>query len=281
MTNKIKQEFLDRDFRASRPPECGVPMNPDITIKKHEWLLPPERLLDKRVLDIGSFIGQTGDWCLSNGAASYTGVEISPEFCDIATELLSRHHSDGNWEIINQGLTEFFESNDEQYDIVFCWGVLFGHHDHVWFMRELAQRGNHVILESRHPKWMWRGNTDWIPDVLWHDLEYTIPYAEWQEGDMTMLAAVNGSIRCTAANTSIAALRIMMEIEGFAGNLAVYEKLKAEFPDNFGMFRDPKKIGRFVVEFFKDNNASHHSLCEDIFNDPEEWDSNYVDWMKK
>jgi len=59
MINSFKQhpEFLEKDFRANRPPECGVPMNPNITIKKHEWLLPPERLVDKRVLDIGSFIG--------------------------------------------------------------------------------------------------------------------------------------------------------------------------------------------------------------------------------
>ena len=144
--NKIKDDFLNKDFRANRPPECGVPMNPNITIKKHEWLLPTERILDKRVLDIGSFIGQTGDWCLSNGAASYTGVEISPEFCQTATELLTKHHKDSDWEIINQSLTEFFNSNDEEYDIVFCWGVLIGHHDHAWLLKNLAQRGDHVIV---------------------------------------------------------------------------------------------------------------------------------------
>ena len=283
MINSFKQhpEFLEKDFRANRPPECGVPMNPNITIKKHEWLLPPQRLLDKRVLDIGSFIGQTGDWCLTNGVASYTGVEISPEFCDIATELLSQHHADGNWEIINQSLTEFFSTNDEEYDIVFCWGVLFGHHDHVWFLNQLAQRGTHIIVESRHPKWMWRNDADVIAHDFWHDLEYTVPYTEWQAGDMTMLAAVNGSIRCTAANSSIAALKTIMEINGFTADLAVYEQLKAEFPDNFGMFKDPKKIGRFVVEFAKDSTAHHHSLCEDVFADPSEWDKNYVDWMKK
>ena len=279
--NKIKSDFLDKDFRANRPPECGVPMNPNITIKKHEWLLPPERLLDKRVLDIGSFIGQTGDWCLSNGAASYTGVEISPEFCAIANELLDKHHPGDNWTIVNQSLTNFFLNNNKNYDVVFCWGVLFGHHDHAWLLHQLAQRGDHVIVESRHPKMMWNGNQDIMPPDFWHDLEYTIPYAEWQTGDMTMLAAVNGSIKCTAANSSIAALKLLMELDGFTANLDVYEKLKAEFPDNFGMFKDPKKIGRFVIEFFSDSNARHHSLCEDVFADPQEWNSNYVDWMKK
>jgi hypothetical protein len=128
---------------------------------------------------------------------------------------------------------------------------------------------------------MWRNDADVIAHDFWHDLEYTVPYTEWQAGDMTMLAAVNGSIRCTAANSSIAALKTIMEINGFTADLAVYEQLKAEFPDNFGMFKDPKKIGRFVVEFTKDSTARHHSLCEDVFADPSEWDKNYVDWMKK
>jgi len=279
--NKIKDDFLNKDFRANRPPECGVPMNPNITIKKHEWLLPPDRIQGKRILDIGSFISQTGDWCLSNGAASYTGVEISPEFCQTATELLTKYHKDGAWEIINQSLTDFFLHNNKDYDIIFCWGVLFGHHDHSWFMGHLAQRADHIIVESRHPKWMWRCDADVIANDFWHDLEYTVPYTEWQTGDMTMLAAVNGSIKCTAANSSIAALRLLMELKGFTSNLDVYEKLKAEFPDNFGMFKDPKKIGRFVVEFFHDSDARHHSLCENIFADPQEWSNNYVDWMKK
>lgn len=160
-------------------------------------------------------------------------------------------------------------------------GVLFGHHDHVYVLGELAKRADHVIVESRHPKWMWNGNQDIMPHDFWYDLEYTIPYSEWQEGNMTMLAAVNGSIKCTAANSSIGALRLLMELNGFSSNLNVYEKLKAEFPDNFGMFKDPKKIGRFVVEFHKDSNTKRHSLTENIFKDPTEWNSNYVDWMKK
>jgi hypothetical protein len=281
MTIPIHKEFLDLDFRANRPPECGVPMNPNITIKKHEWLLPPEVIKDKHILDIGSFIGQTGDWCLSNGAASYLGVEISQEFAEKSRELLDKYHSTKDWAICNSGLEDFLKQNSGHYDIIFCWGVLFGHHDHVWFMRELADRGNHIIVESRHPKWMWRNEADVIGHDFWYDLEYTIPYTEWQTGDMTMLAATNGSIRCTAANSSIAALRVLMEINGFTSNLDVYERLKLEFPDNFGMFKDPKKIGRFVVEFRRDAIAPRHSLTENIFADASEWNKNYVDWMKK
>jgi SAM-dependent methyltransferase len=272
-------EFLDRDFRANKPPNCGVPYNNNITVMKHELLLSPEQVAGKRILDIGSFIGQTADWCLANGAAHVTGIEISKEFCATAQELLGKYYNSNQYTIINQGLDEFFNTNTQKFDLVFCWGVLFGHHDHVWLLNHLAQRGDHVIVESRHPKWMWNTNQDIMPHDFWYDLEYTIPYTEWQTGDMTMLVAVNGSAYCTAANSSIAAIKLIMEMAGFRADLSVYEKLKAAWPDNFGMIRDPKKIGRFVIEFFKDSGVRKHALTRDIFQDPDVWNENYVDWM--
>jgi SAM-dependent methyltransferase len=274
-------EFLAQDFRANKPPNCGVPYSDGITIMKHELLLGPERVAGKRILDIGSFIGQTADWCLANGAAHVTGVEISAEFCDTARELLGKYYQPDQYTIINQSLTDFFGENHEQFDLVFCWGVLFGHHDHVWFLNELARRGDHVIVESRHPKWMWNTNQDIVPHDFWYDLEYKIPYTEWQTGNMTMLVAKNGSAYCTAANSSIAAISLIMEMAGFRSDLGVYEQLKVAWPDNFGMIRDPKKIGRFVVEFFRDNTVKQHALTDGIFRDPELWEQNYVDWFAK
>jgi hypothetical protein len=274
-------EFLTKDFRSNRPPELGIPVNPEITVQKHQLLLPPDVIKDKRILDIGSFIGQTGDWCLSNGAGSYTGVEISKDFCDISTELLNKYQPDRAWTIINQSMTDFFSTNQEKYDIIFCWGVIFGHHDHVWFMNELAKRSDHVILDSRHPKVMWRNVGDQLTPEFWKELEYTIPYTEWQAGDMTVLATVNASLRCTAAHSSIAALTLLMELNGFSADLTVYEKLKQLFPETFGMFRDRKQVGRFVIEFHKDTTAKHHSLVENIFEDPTEFEANYIDWYKK
>lgn len=274
-------EFLDLDFRANKPPNCGVPYNNNITVMKHELLLSPEIVAGKRILDIGSFIGQTADWCLANGATHVTGVEISKEFCDTATELLGKYYDPSQYTIINQGLDDFFANNTEKFDIVFCWGVIFGHHDHVWFLEELAKRGDHVIVESRHPKWMWNTNQDVIPNNFWYDLEYNIPYTEWQTGNMTMLVAVNGSAYCTAANSSIAAIKLIMEMNGFSADLSVYEKMKLAWPDNFGMIRDPKKIGRFIIEFRRDSTVKKHSLTDNIFKNASEWDKNYVDWLKK
>lgn len=274
-------EFLEQDFRANKPPNCGVPYNNNITVMKHELLLSPDVVAGKRILDIGSFIGQTADWCLANGAAHVTGVEISSEFCATADELLGKYYNDDQYTIIYQGLDEFFATNTQKFDIVFCWGVLFGHHDHVWFLNQLAQRGDHVIVESRHPKWMWNNTHEELSDEFWNNLEYNIPYTEWQTGNMTMLVAVNGSAYCTAANSSIAAIKLIMEMAGFRADLSVYEKMKTAWPDNFGMMRDSKKIGRFMIEFHRDPGVKKYYLTDDIFKDSDAWNKNYVDWQVK
>ena len=76
----INNEFIQRDFRINRPSKFGLPVTGEINLIKHQVMLPLNAIADKHILDVGSFIGITGDWCLNNGAASYTGVEIHPEF---------------------------------------------------------------------------------------------------------------------------------------------------------------------------------------------------------
>lgn len=275
----FNQEFLDRDFRHNRPIKFGIPMSDVITLEKHEKLLSREVVQGKHILDIGSFIAQTGDWCLNNGAASYTGVEINKEFHDIGTELMTKYHPNGAWKLINQSLENYLDHAPQQYDIVFCWNVIFGHNDHCWVLRELGKRADHVIVGSRHPKAMWNSSHHVIPQDFWHELEYNIPYQEWQTGSMTQTFAVNASVYCTSANSSIGAMRVIMELEGFKSDVSAYKKLKEILPRDFGMFRDPKKIGFFVIEFFKDNTAPKHAVIDQLYLDKELRDQNYVDWL--
>ncbi len=275
---KTHPEFLTSDFRSNRPPECGVPMDPEITIDKHSLLLSADRVKDKSILDIGSFISQTGDWCLTNGARRYIGVEVSENFADLAKKLLSKYHNSNRWQVVHDSLTNYLTNNTEQFDIVFCWGVLFGMFDHQWLLRQLARCGKHIIIESRHPKMMWKNNT-FLPDSFWHELEYNIPYQEWQTGEMTMLADINASIKCTAANSSIAAINLIMQAEGFLPDLTVYEILKKKYPNNFGMFRD-SRIGRFVVEYTKNESARIDNFTEEVFSDKTKWQENLVSWNK-
>jgi SAM-dependent methyltransferase len=273
-------EFIKKDFRANRPASLGLPVSTDLVLEKHQLLLPPEKIAGKRILDVGSFIGQTIDWCLSNGAAHVTGIEISKDFCAISDDLLKKYYTADQYTLINQEIEDFFACNQDRYDLIFCWGVLFSKLDHVNFLNQLAQRADHVIINSRHPKYMWNSYAQEFPDNFWHDLEYNVPYTEYQPGTMTMMVNHNGSAYCTAANSSMAALELIMEVQGFTYSLDVYKQLKTKYPDMFGMFQDPKKVGHFVIEFFRDSSVKKHNLVKDAF-DPKTWKTNYVDWLSK
>lgn len=276
----INQEFLDRDFRRCRPLALGIPSTDELTTTRHSLLLPPELIQDKRILDLGSFLGITADWCLNSGVASYTGVEISPEFSSASVELLNKYHSDKSWTIVNQSLEQFFADDQEQYDIIFCWGVVHNTCDHIGHMRQLARRADHIILQDRQPKIMWREHVSELSDEFWRKLEYDIPYQEWFSGEMTALFTNMGSVQVTASNSSIAAMRLTMEMEGFRSDLTAYEKLKQLFPQDFGLPRDPKLLGYYVIEFFRDSTVNTHAPLDQMIEDKNLRDQNFVDWTK-
>ena len=89
---------------------------------------------------------------MNHGATSYTGVEINPEFADKSRNLLSKHNPNQPWNIITSSLEDYFSSSTQRFDLVYCWNVLFYHHNHTWFLKQLADRADRVIVSGRHPK---------------------------------------------------------------------------------------------------------------------------------
>jgi SAM-dependent methyltransferase len=265
----FNQEFIDKDFRVNRPAKFSIPSTTELTVNRHKILLPKDIVQGKRILDIGSFIGQTGDWCLNLGASSYTGVEINPEFCATSVELLNKYHPTKSWKIIEQSLEDFFTDNVDHFDIIFCWGVLHSIVDHVWLLKQMAKCGNHIILNGRHPKVMWKGNQDIIPPDFWHELEYNIPYQEWHDGGMTVLYGNNASLRVTASNTSLGAVKLILDLEGFTANTDIYKVFKQLHPTDFGMHRNTDQIGYFVAEFYKNNMGTERLLLNRVFKERE------------
>lgn len=274
------QEFFSEDFRTNRPFKLGLPMTDFITVQKHVQCLPPDLVKNKHILDIGSFIGQTGHWCLKHGAASYTGVEINSDFADKSRELLNKHNSGQDWTIITSSLEDYYASNDKKFDLVYSWNVLFYHYDHTWFLKQMAQRADHVIVSGRHPKILWRALGTDFTDRQWNDLEYNIPYTEWQDRIMTGVAGHNASLGNFSANSSIAAVKEIMRAEGFKADLTAYEKLKQEIPDHFGMFRDHKHLGFYVIDFQKDISIDPACTMDNMYKNSDLWNKNYRPWNK-
>lgn len=280
-TDKMKQfneELLTSDWRKNRPEKYGLTMTDKKTIDKHERLLPPELIEGKSILDIGSYISQTGDWCLNNGAAKYTGVEVIKDFADKGLELMEKYHAGENWNVINTSIEDYFANHNEKYDIIFCWGVLFSQMDHAWFIKNLTDRADRITINGRHPKVMWNDNQHEISDTLWRKFEYDIPYQEWQVNEMTQTAEKNASVRVTSAHTSMKAVQLLMESNGFVSSTESYDYFKKVMPEDIGMFRERDKVGFFVLECTRDSSAKKPNLFNEMVNEPEVWNEKRIDW---
>ena len=261
----IHSDFLDIDFRKQRDPKKSLVSTDDLTIHKHEVLLPRELIQGKTILDLGCFQGATGDWCLKNSVASYTGVEISQDFSDTARHLMTKHHPGGNWRILTQGFDQFFDSNETKFDIIFAWGVLHHTLDHVWFLTELAKRADHVIIGARTPRVMWRDTTV-DPDFL-KKLEYDIAYTEYHNGEMSLMYQPDFAVKCVSANSSLAAVKMIMATNGFGADLAAYEHFKQYQPTSFGTYAAWDQPGFYVVNFHR-NSANKLNTYEKMHYDP-------------
>lgn len=270
----IHQKFLDIDYRKDRDPRRGLPSTDALTIRKHEVLMPRARIQGKKVLDLGCFMGATADWCLQNGVVEYTGIEISKQFADTAIELLNEYHPGRPWTIINQGFDQFFAENYNHYDIVFAWGVV--HHvlDHAWFLREMAQRGDEIIVGARPPKVMWQDHK--ITEQYLRRLEYEIPYTEYHNGEMSLMYRPGQSVNCTSANSSMAAICLIMELQGFQPDFTAYEYFKRLQPNDFGMFPDFDRPGFYIVDF-KRTGTIRKNTYEKLHYDPS-LIQGYSDW---
>ena len=274
----FNQEFLETDWRKNRPQKYGFRMTDQKTLHKHQRLLPPELVKGKSILDIGSYISQTGDWCLNHGATKYTGVEIIKDFSDRGKELMQKYHTGENWNIVNCSLEDYFNNHKEKYDIIFCLGVSFSQIDHAWFIKNLCERCDHMALNWRHPKVMWNDNNKEISDELWKKLEYEIPYQEWQEDVMTQTAGKNASVFCSSVHTSIRAVQLLMKMNGFSSTTDSYEFFKTVMPEDMGMFKEKDRPGFFTIEATSDATVAKPNVFNEMVKNPEVWNEKWIDW---
>jgi len=271
----INEEFLNADFRTKRPPKFGLASTNELTQYRHQRLLPKSVIEGKTILDLGSFIGQTADWCLQNNVKKYVGVEICDEFYNTSIELMNKNHSESSkWNIIHTSIQDYFSKNNDVYDIIFAWGLVHHFYDHVYLMKEMSKRANHVIVMGRNPKVMWESCVELQTPELLKKLEYDIAYQEFHNGEMTLLYKTMKSIRCTSSNSSLAALKTTMALNGFVYNLDAYEDFKLKYPNEFGMWFD--KVGNYVIEFYKTNR----NINIDYENAHKNWNRPVIDWTK-
>jgi hypothetical protein len=141
-------EFLEWDNRQRR---VSNPVSKELMEHKHEAMFPAELIAGKSILDLGCALGATGHWCLSQGAASYTGVEGQQEYARKAQELLERYHP-GKARIENVAIEDFLAKSTETFDIVSVLGVLYVFTDYYSILKAIcAHAKERVVIESQYP----------------------------------------------------------------------------------------------------------------------------------
>lgn len=143
------EEFVERDNRQQRP---HTPVTAETLTRKHEAMVPKQLVEGKTILDLGSCIGASGHWVLSNGAVSYTGVEFQKEYVDLSNELLSKYWSKEQFKIIHADLEKFLIETIEKYDVVLVCGILYGFLNTHGILKSISNIANYcIVVDTSYP----------------------------------------------------------------------------------------------------------------------------------
>lgn len=138
--------FIELDNRRDR---WNCPITKEIQEKKHMAILPPYLVEGKRVLDLGSGIGATGQWCLFHGAAYYEGVEFQSEYVRLAETLLAHHD---NKRIVEDSVESYLARATDEFDIVIFGGILQVYVDFLAVVRKAAALAKeYIVFDNQYP----------------------------------------------------------------------------------------------------------------------------------
>lgn len=252
-------EFVNNDPRINRPPVAGYNTNPAFMQARHEILLPRKLIENKNVLDLGSCNAASGAWCLSEGAASYIGVEFQERFVKSSSELLTKYYPDKKWEIIQSSIEDYLVAQTGVFEVVLASGVLYAFSDVVGILQAMARIADVLVIESRHPRTFMK--TTFLSDSMKRALIYSKPYVEFIEnepfislGREAMIMPNEQTIYFKGTRPSMGAIRYIMENLGFQYVDRMNQVLKKRIPEWYSPFE------RFGVLFARKDTA----IAEDL-----------------
>jgi len=240
--------------------------------------MPIERCAGKRILDLGSHTASMGAWCLSHGAASYTGVELQTEFAKTSKINLSKYFK-GNWSIIESSVDEYLETCTAKFDVIVAAGVVYGMKNLYQCLKRMTQITDYVVIESRHP-YILHATVKKFPNVsnIWraHFLkQIELEQAIFEiEPNMPMVSEISGhTLNVLAFIPSIGALSSIFNSLDFATDLSVYDNLKAQLGEMYYGLNNHDYIryggARYGVGFFRSKEINASKTFADVYRSPD------------
>lgn len=145
-------EFVENDTRKDR----GYSRVTIESLDKRHKAMAPDWLVDgMTVLDLGSCLGATGQWVLSQGCKHYTGVEVQPQMAATSRELLGKYWSSDKFSIVERDIREFLDNEiaaGKKYDVVVMIGVIYAFLDTYGFLERVAKVCDYsIVADSIYP----------------------------------------------------------------------------------------------------------------------------------
>lgn len=256
-------EFYKKDNRRFRYQNR---ITKEFLEKKHSTILPEWRIYNKTILDIGSCLGATGQWCLFYGAKSYTGVEIQKRYCDISRQILSHHKSKVN--IFNMSFEEFLKNNNKTYDIVVLAGILFVLINPYELLKKVSLICNkYIVIDNHYPKLIVDNKIDKNASII-----------EITESQGVNLSTKNKSLIGTGSRISPSALKILMKTLGFISKEGVlkmppltkgkdnYNNIQLEIARYLIVFEKTSILKNTLSEELGEKERASHTIKEKIIN---------------
>lgn len=241
-------EFVDEDNRRFR---TWNPVSKSQMHAKHSALLPEQLINGKTILDLGCCLGATGHWCLSQGAAHYTGVEVQKEYTDIAEPLFARYHA-GKYAIHHMSIEEWLaQPQIQRFDIVCLLGVIFAFTDYYSVLKKCAAQAREVLaIESIYP--------ERIPDVQ------NFCGVEFQDDQAVNLGSSNSSVIGRGTRLSPKGLDWIMRDFGFTSDEGVILPPPVfDIPDIYNRPLNKGQPVRYLMRFTKTQDVMKN-LSEDL-----------------
>lgn len=279
----IQSEFIDEDIRNRRPKYIttttgtynGRPVDQEYMFKKNAISLPSSLIKDKTVLDIGSCIGATGAYVLSNGARKYTGIEMQPAFVDISNRLLSKYYDITTFEIFNRGLEDFH--SNEKFDIVICAGVLYAIFDTFSAVSKLTSLAKEtIIIESLHPFHGYKSLFKDKSSEYLHEVAKEICIIESRRRSHMVDARAERSLMIVGSYPSLNSLVMMFENLNWQYDSELYDQAEQQMPEAYNLLDSTKFMAKFV--FNKECNKLKYFKEEITKDSPESiaWRGNLI-----
>lgn len=264
-------EFVESDSRKVRG---WNPVTVDTLNKRHEVCAPKWLVEDHSVLDLGSCLGATGHWVLSNGARDYTGVEVQEQMATTSQKLLSKHWSPNQFTIVNKDIRSFLKQEIEyghKYDVIFAMGVTYAFLNTYELLEDITKLCKYaVVFDNIYPNCMIS------PDVSIIDF-----HREQHINSSTAGVAYHGA----GARVSPNALRVMMESFGFQDKegLLYPKKLEDDNVHNawLSIVRRPSQSyplpSRYIMRLYNMEHITVRQVADNVINSNQKSTAKMID----